>query len=283
MSLDVRKRKCVAITGGASGLGKAMALYFAQQGWCVAISDVNQSRGEETLNQLRTIAPDALFTQVNVCDEQSVSQWCSQIKAHWGQIDVLINNAGIGLPGGINENAMNDWQKIVDINFLGVVRGCRVFGEQFKKQGFGHIVNIASMAGLLHLPNVSSYSACKAAVVALSESMKFELLPYKVNVTVVCPGLFKTNLGESVTDPAKKADLETMMGKTKVSADDIAMAVFNGVKNNRFMVFTHKFERTVWWVKRYIPFLYYYVLKAIGNHNYKQYQEKAKIINPDCS
>src|SRR6476620_4924855 len=147
MGQDTGKK--VAITGAASGLGRALALHYAGQGWKVALADINDQRGQETQQAVRALGVDAFYQNVDVRDDASLQKWKEAIVNRWGGLDVIINNAGVAVHGRIDESPLDDWEWIIDINLMGVVRGCRIFTSLFKKQGFGHIVNVASIAGLV--------------------------------------------------------------------------------------------------------------------------------------
>jgi short-subunit dehydrogenase len=178
------------------------------------------------------------------------------MQANWGGADVVVNNAGVAASGAIGELSLDDWQWIVDINLLGVVRGCKAFAPLLKAQRSGHIVNVASMAGLIHPPLMSAYNATKAAVVALSETLKVELANDNVGVSVVCPAFFRTNLTE--TARAGDADSSRMMNKlvTKArrGADEIAALVYAGIERGDFHILTHKREARIWRLKRLLPY-----------------------------
>ena len=124
-----------------------------------------------------------------------------------------MNNAGIATGGRIDVESLDEWDRVVDINLMGVVRGCRAFTPLFKRQRSGHIVNTASAAGLVHPPMMSSYNTVKAGVVALSETLSHELHPYGVTVSVVCPSFFRTNLADSIQGD------DTAMGATARQSD----------------------------------------------------------------
>ena len=163
----------IFITGGASGLGLALAHRFADNGDKVCIGDIHTERGVEA-EQALAAKTTAKFLTCNVQRESDLQSAADWLLAEWGGVDVVINNAGVASAGAIDEFSMEDWQWVMDINLLGVVRGCKVFSALMKSQGSGHIVNIASLAGLIHPPRMGSYCATKAAVVALSESMSLE-------------------------------------------------------------------------------------------------------------
>lgn len=261
------REKVVAITGGASGLGKALALRFARAGWKVAIADVNQERGDAVLAEIKPLAADAFYQHCDVRNASDVLQWRDAIVARWQHINVVINNAGVATFGSIDQCSLADWDWVIDINLMGVVRGCKYFSEVFKQQGFGHIVNTASMAGLVHSPEMSSYNATKAAVVALSETLRGELRPYGIDVTVVCPGFFPTNLAESTRSPdaGAQALVAKMLSRSKIGADDIANMIFSAIEQKKYLVLPHPSYRRLWYLKRFMPFLYALLMGKIGS------------------
>jgi short-subunit dehydrogenase len=143
----------------------------------------------------------------------------------------------------------------VDINLMGVVRGCHVFTPVFKRQGQGHFVNVASMAGLLDVPMMSAYNATKAAVVSLSETLQNEFADTKIGVTLVCPSFFKTNLGDTLraSNPATRLLMQKLFNRSKITADDIAEHIFQAVRRREFYVLPHTEGRQAWWAKRLLP------------------------------
>jgi NAD(P)-dependent dehydrogenase (short-subunit alcohol dehydrogenase family) len=245
----------IFITGGASGLGRALALRFAGAGWRVCIGDIHEARGAEVLAELKALGVQALFVRCDVRREEDLRAAAERLEADWGGVDVVVNNAGVAQAGAIDEVSLDDWQWIVDINLLGVVRGCKVFTPLFKRQRRGHFVNVASMAGLLDAPMMSSYNATKAAVVSLSETLQNELHPEGISVSVVCPAFFKTNLAESmrVTHPRFQARLDKLFARSTVTAEDVAEEVFSAVKKRTFFVLPHKDSRYIWRLKRFLP------------------------------
>jgi NAD(P)-dependent dehydrogenase (short-subunit alcohol dehydrogenase family) len=256
-------KKTVVITGASSGLGKATALAFARKGWWVAVADINQERGDETVEEIKALGSQAFFKHCNVANSEDIQALHDRCLEEWTQIDVLINNAGIvSALGTIDRVPMVEWQRAMDINLMGVVRGCSIFTRTFKEQGGGHIVNIASIAGLITIPTMTSYSASKAAVVSLSEMLRAELKHKNIGVTVVCPSLFRTNLSESLMN-AKEGQQEVIdreMEKSTVTADDIAEKIVTAVKNNQFMLLPHKTSWLHWGLKRLSPNLYQWVI-----------------------
>ncbi|PTL85592.1 SDR family oxidoreductase [Vitiosangium sp. GDMCC 1.1324] len=245
----------IFITGGASGLGRAIALRFARAGWRVCIADVNDARGAETLASLTPLTSQSHYLRCDVTREEDLRAASEWLSAQWGGVDVVVNNAGVAQAGAIDEVSLSDWQWVLDINLLGVVRGCKVFTPVFKRQGRGHFVNVASMAGLLDMPKMSSYNASKAAVVSLSETLQNELVDDNIGVSVVCPSFFKTNLAESLrtTDPGLRTAVGKLLERSPVTAEDIADQIFQAVKQRDFYVLPHREARHTWLLKRLLP------------------------------
>jgi len=248
--------KRIFITGGGSGLGRALALQCAEAGFQVAVCDLNEERGEETLAELRAQgAADAFFAKADVRSEEELSETCALLTNRWGGVDIVVNNAGVAQAGKIHQVPMEDWDWVVDINLLGVVRGCKVFTPLFLKQGHGHFINVASMAGLLEGPEMAAYSVTKAGVVKLSEVLELELSSQNVNVSVVCPAFFPTNLGESLrsTTPGLEQSIKRAFARSPLTCEDVARWIFEVIERPRFWVLPHRRERYLWWLKSLLP------------------------------
>lgn len=242
----------IFITGGASGLGRELALRFARAGWRVCIADIHDGRGAETAAAL---GPGAEYLRCDVTREEDLQAAAHRLEEHWGGVDVVVNNAGVADAGAIEEVPLDTWSWILDVNLLGVVRGCRAFTPLFKRQGHGHFVNVASMAGLLDVPLMASYNASKAAVVSLSETLQNELAGDGIGVTLVCPGFFKTGLADSLRtqDPGLRSALEGLFARSPVTAGQIAELVYRAVERGSFYVLPHRAGRMAWWLKRLLP------------------------------
>jgi len=264
--------KRVVITGGASGLGMAMAKYYAAQGWAVCIADIQDDAGQKLASQLKQKNGTACFFQhLDVTNESQWLELQNTVATRWQGLDVLINNAGVASSGNIEDMALKDFKWTLDINVLGVVNGCHYFTPLLKKSQ-GHLINVASMAGLLHMAGMSAYNTSKAAVVALSETLYSELDPFGVKVSVLCPAFFKTNLTDNMrsANDGGTALAGNLMEKSKVSADDIARQLFEDSAKGRFMILTHKREKRVWAIKRFAPGLYLKLIKGAA----KRFQAK---------
>jgi len=248
--------KRIFITGGASGLGKAIAIKFAAKGFKVCIGDVNKERGEEAETELKAYSPDAFYIYCDVTSQDDLENARFQLEARWGGVDVVVNNAGVGgTAGAIEDVSLSDWQWVLDVNLMGVVRGCKTFTPLFKKQGSGYFINIASAAGLMSAPFMSNYNVTKAGVVSLSETLLVELHPHKITTSVVCPAFFQTNLTESMRSHIGgiHSKVNKLMSRSKITAENVADSIYQAYEKKEFWVVTHPFERRMWYVKRIIP------------------------------
>lgn len=264
--------KTIIVTGGASGLGRATCERFARAGYSVCVADINQEPGNKTVEALKALGADAYFTRCDVTSDQDVEAMIASAVQRWGNIGVLVNNAGVAAGGRIETSSMEDWQWILDINLLGVARGCKTITPLFKQQRSGHIVNIASLAGLVNAPMMSSYNATKSAVVGLSETIRIELEPFGIHTSVVCPGFFQTNLAESFRsgDAEMKKVVDKLLASSNIAAEDVANDIFNAVQNKTFYVLPHREGRTLWRIKRYLPSLF----KTLVSKGYKKNLKK---------
>lgn len=239
----------VLITGGASGLGAALAAEFLKRGDRVLITDLaDEFSPPGGADYLRLdVTSDA--------DWEAARAW---VESAWGGLDVLVNNAGIATGGRIDVVSLAEWQNVIDVNLLSVVRGCRTFVPMMKRQERGHIVNTASLAGLVHPPAMASYTAVKAGVVAVSESLHYELSPWNIAVSAVCPGFFQTNLASSLngSDAAVDKVAARLIDKSPLTAPEVAAEVMKGIDARRMVIqpdapgrkatFTKKFARPLY-------------------------------------
>jgi len=228
----------VFITGGASGLGRALALRYAKEGAKVCIGDINPEQGVLVEKELNTAGGEGYYVECDVRRLRDLEKICEDLTRKWGGIDVVVNNAGVASAGSIEDTTMADWEWIMDINVLGVVRGCKAFTPQFKKQGAGAFVNIASMAGLMLAPLMDSYNVSKAGVIALSETLSHELRDAGIHVSCVCPAFFQTNLTNGMRSniPGIQQNINKLMKRSGVTAEDVADDVFRAVEKGDFWV-----------------------------------------------
>lgn len=254
------------ITGGASGLGQALAHAAGAAGYRVAIADINEVRGDETCRQLANSHVENMYIDCDVRRDGDLRKAVERVVQRWERLDVMVNNAGVAAVGLFEGISEDDWQWLLDINLLGVVRGCRAAVTAMKRQGHGHIVNIASMAGLTPPPGMSSYNAVKAAVVSLSESLYSELAPLNIQVTLVCPSFFRSNLGDTLRtpDPISAARFDRMLDNGDLSAEEIADSVVKAIAEKRFLLLPHRKGKAAWRSKRWRPAKFYRQMRVLA-------------------
>lgn len=246
----------VLITGAGSGLGRALARRYASAGFAVCCADIRLDRAQETVDDLGGSTHWAAACDVG--DEESMQLLQQTVAQRWPELDVLINNAGVASGGTLIDAPMEEWDWMIRINLLGVVRGCRLFAPAMVRRGRGMILNTASFAGLAGAPGIMSYGVAKAAVVALSEGLRAEMHASGVRVGVICPSFFRTNLTENFRGNPKFAQVANkLMDQAAESADDIAAAVFNQANAGRFLIIPTARERWIWRLKRWFPEIYF--------------------------
>ncbi|MFF7095888.1 SDR family oxidoreductase [Streptomyces rubradiris] len=186
----------VLITGAGSGIGRATAFAFAEAGARVIAVDRDAESAARTAELCRLVgAPEAWAEPADVSDEHAMEKLAEKVHRAYGVLDVLVNNAGIGLSGSFFTTTTDDWRSVLDVNLWGVIHGCRLFGARMAERGQGgHIVNTASAAAYQPSRLLPAYSTSKAAVLMLSECLRAELAPKGIGVTAVCPGIVNTNI-----------------------------------------------------------------------------------------
>jgi NADP-dependent 3-hydroxy acid dehydrogenase YdfG len=252
-------KNTIAITGAGSGFGAALAHKYAADGWKVAVTDIDEKRAQQTLFEIKEHGGDGFSMLLDITNSDHWQQLQDNVMEKWGGLDVLVNNAGVAAAGNVEDTSMEDWAWVLDIDLMGVVRGCHQFAGMMKRQNAGHIVNISSFAGLAGLPFITAYGVAKAGVVALSEALRAEMHPYGVGVTVACPAFVKTGLLDSfrATKPDTKATVTRWMETSGISAEHVAEEIAKAIRENTFLLLTHADTRKAWRMKRWFPELYY--------------------------
>lgn len=255
----------ILITGGASGLGRALAEQYLKRGARILITDINEEGGADTVKALKNLG-EIHFQKADSCSDEdwaSLVDWCED---HFGGLDILVNNAGVAGLGRIDHVTMDDWDWIIEVNMKSVVRGCRTFVPMLKRQGDGQIINIASLAGVVCGPASASYNVTKAGVIALSETLRHELPPYGIKVSVACPSFFQTNLAESLRSPEEGADklIRKLLASGKLSADQVADYIISRANRDQFLILPHSEARQMWFFKRFVPPMFRRIMGGLG-------------------
>ncbi len=260
--------KSAFVTGGASGIGFGMAYNFLRAGMRVVIADIEQSALTRAAEEL-SILGEVHALRCDVSDQVSLNQSARQAIKLLGAVHVVCNNAGVGA-GGLQENLKAaDWNWVLGVNLMGVVYGIQAFVPHMKAHAEGgHIVNTASMAGIVSAPGMGPYSASKFAVVGLSEGLAAELAEHQIGVSILCPGWVNTRINESarnrpgrfdgqdaVSKPGKEPSAASLASspqaqrvaealRSGMNPKQVGERVLNAIRNNELYVFTHPEMRT---------------------------------------
>ncbi|BAU84654.1 short chain dehydrogenase [Streptomyces laurentii] len=237
----------VLVTGAASGIGRATAFAFAEAGARVIAVDRDAEGAARTAEMSRLIgAPAAWGETVDVADEQAMEKLAAKVAEEYGVVDVLVNNAGIGLTGSFFDTTSEEWQRVLDVNLWGVIHGCRFFGERMAERGQGgHIVNTASAAAFQPSRALPAYSTSKAAVLMLSECLRAELAERGIGVSAICPGIVNTGITSTarfagVTDAAeekrRQKKASRLYGMRNYPPEKVADAILRAVLRDQAVV-----------------------------------------------
>jgi len=218
------ENKVVMVTGGAAGIGRATATGFAKEGAKVAICDVNPEAGKTTAESL---GPEATFQQVDVSDNKSVNDWVESVVSQYGQIDVLVNNAGITRDGLIMRMKEADWDAVLNVNLKSAFNCIKAVSKTMVKQRSGRIINLASVVGVIGNPGQANYVASKAGIIGLTKAVAKELASRNITVNAVAPGFIETDMTASLPDKAREAMVAQIpLGRAGTARDIAATVVF---------------------------------------------------------
>jgi len=246
------------VTGAGSGLGRAYSMRLARDGWHVGVTDIDLAAAEKTLAILVAAAGSGEALHLDVTDVDRWQSLLEQLRREWPRLDLLINNAGVCAAGAIGESPLEDFQAVWEVNFLGVLNGCQTLVPWLKETApGGHIVNIASIFGLVAPPTMGAYSTSKAAVVALTETLYGELLPLGIGITVVAPGFFDSRLveqGRFATDQQQK-DAHRYVANAEISTQNVVDQTLAAIKKKKLYVYVvlGRKARWIWRLKRWLP------------------------------
>jgi NAD(P)-dependent dehydrogenase (short-subunit alcohol dehydrogenase family) len=248
--------KTAFVTGGASGIGLALGRAFAEAGMKVMLADVEAGALDQALHNLSNHGNRVQGIRCDVGDAESVERAARATFDAFGNVHVVCNNAGVAAGGGIDNISIDNWRWVVDVNLMGVVYGVRSFlPHMLRHREGGHIVNTASMAGMINGMGFSPYAATKFAVVSMSEGLAAQLQPHGIGVSVLCPEFVRTRIGESgrnrperygespQLDPASPAAqvVAEIARRLEAGIDpgQVAAKVLEAIKNEQFYIFTH--------------------------------------------
>lgn len=253
------------VTGGGSGIGQALSTALVRRGDLVTVADIDGEAAEATAGRLDATGPGtASAATVDVRDAAAVTALVNGTVERHGRLDLIFNNAGVGIGGPVEDLSVAHWDRVIDVNLRGVVHGVQAAYPVMVRQGFGHIVNTASLAGLVPVPRNAPYGTTKWAVVGLSLSLRTESATKGVRVSVVCPGGVDTPLldarmpADLPAVPSREGiDVRALITKASggklLSPETLAAHVMRGVDRNRAIIVAPLRVRILWWLMRLSP------------------------------
>lgn len=260
------KNKVAAITGAGSGMGRTLALELARRGCHLALSDVNEKGLAETAELAKASGVKITTIKLDVANRDGVYAWADQVVRDHGKVNLIFNNAGVGLGATIEGMEYKDFEWLMNINFWGVVYGTKAFLPHLKASAEGHVINTSSIFGLVGIPTQSAYNAAKFAVKGFTEALRMELEMEgaPVSATVVHPGGIKTNIAKSarMSSSLEKLGMDTKNATEKfeknfiTTAEKAALIILGAVERNKRRVLVGPDAYFVDWLVRLLPSLY---------------------------
>lgn len=250
--------KVAVVTGGASGIGREMCLYLAKEGAVVVVADIDAEGADEVARKCRVRgAAHALDLQTDVALRHDVENLVKRSVSEFGRIDLMINNAGIGLDGEFKDMTLEQWEKVMDIDFWGVLYGTHYAYRVMIGQGYGQIVNVSSLAGLMPGGLMTSYVASKHAVAGFTISLRPEAQLYGIKVNLLCPGFIETGMHEKTEKVSEYLNLEkNQRDKSRYpTADQCIDEMMRGIEKDRAIIIAPGGQRVYWWIYRLFPWL----------------------------
>ena len=244
------------ITGGASGIGRALSEALGQRGACVVLADRQIVLAQEVAASIQERGGKASAVELDVTDSTAVDQLVRATAHAQGRLDYMFNNAGIAIGGEVRVCQIEDWDSVLNVNLHGVVNGVQAVYPVMLSQGYGHIVNTASMAGLLPMPMAVSYATTKHAVVGLSKSLRVEAASYGVRVSVLCPGFIRTPIlyggkyGKNLQPLPPEVQEKFIRQYRPMDPAVFAEKVLDALARNKALIIVPGWWRLLWWLSR---------------------------------
>lgn len=275
--------KTVVITGAGSGIGRALAHRLAGEGALLALADLNEIGLAETYQTLPVRPAQVNTYKLDVSDRQAVYAFADQVHADFGQVDVVINNAGVALSQTVEDMTYEDFRWLMDINFWGVVYGSKAFLPALKRRPQATIINLSSVFGLIAVPTQSAYNASKFAVRGFTEALRQELSGTTVRALCVHPGGIKTNIARNArfyrapggeSEPDRTAANFDKIART--TADEAAATIIKSLKSGRERVLVGADAHVIDWIQRLFPEAYTKLLGVLINQSGRAKQRSAE-------
>lgn len=251
--MDIFAGKTAIVTGGASGIGRALGEELAQRGALVTLADINPSLVEEAAASLNGRGHEVKAAVLDVTDYEAVKKLVSDTVSERGRLDYMFNNAGIAILGEAVDMSMHDWRSIIDVNLYGVVHGAVAAYEVMVGQGYGHIVNTSSLAGIVPLPGTGPYTTSKYGVMGISEVLRMEGAKYGVKVSAVCPGVIKTPIYSNIRVAGLDRGEVEQLTPYGTSPERCARVILRGIERNRGMIRVSALTHVLYVLQRVMP------------------------------
>ena len=252
--------KVAVVTGAGSGIGRATALALAERGANLAVCDIDEAGLAETCDRIKALGRDVFSQTVDVAQADAMQAFAQGTRDALHRVDIVVNNAGIGVAGLFVDVPLEAWTKILGINISGVVHGCHAFLPGMIEAGAGgHIVNIASMAGYCQAPGMTAYGTTKFGVLGLSESLRAELSLHDIGVTAVCPGVINTAIVRTSQtygandDPELREQGIRAFERRNYTPERVAQGILRAIQKNRGVAPVSPEAWGGYWIKRLVP------------------------------
>jgi len=249
-------RRTAIVTGAASGLGRALAVRLARDGWSIALCDINPLGAEETKRLVHSAGGEGFYEPLDITRLEEWESLRERLRGRWDHLDLLVNNAGAGGSGEMGQFTLDDWRRLLDVNLFGGIQGCHTMLGWLKANSRGaHLMNTASFAAMAAAPSMAAYNVAKAGMLALSETLYTELRRHRIGVTVICPLFFRTNLlaNWSCGNDAERRAAEFYTEHAGFTAEDVADAAVRAMQRGRLYVVLGRKARWYWRMKRLMP------------------------------
>ena len=259
MDIENLSGKTALVTGAASGIGRETALAFARRGADLAICDVNEEALEQVAHEIEALGVKVIRATVDVAERGQVEGFAATVHAEVEAVDILMNNAGVGLGGGFLHTSLEDWDWILGVNLNGVIYGCHYFLPPMVERRSGHVVNVSSAAGIVATETLAAYSTTKFAVFGLSEALRDELAQYDIKVTTVCPGLINTPITKNsrMVGPYDNAQIRDEVvqayEKRNYGPERVAANILTAIKRDRAVAPVSPEAWAMYYAKRLAP------------------------------
>ena len=272
MDLSDLRGRTVAVTGAGSGIGRETAVAFARRGADLELCDLDGARAEQTAASVRALGRGAAHAAaVDVAAADQMEAWAAAVHARVPAVDVLVNNAGVAIGGGFLDTSLADWEWILGVNTRGVVHGCHFFVPAMVARGAGgHVVNVASLAGLIASESLAAYCTTKFSVVGLSEALRDELRRHGIGVTCICPGIINTPITRAAklvgpfASEASRAEMIRSYERRGYGPERVAAKLLRAVERNRALAPVTPEAWILAYAKRISPAFTAWLGRALG-------------------